>query len=159
MAQRPQMSNLNSTNTRFLFLVLFLVLNVTGCGASSVTQDAAVTAAWNALDPVTTAHNRANFELSEARLVQGKEVAQNFANERTNAYCWGTRVPANSAIDFNSQYWYVHLKRRVMTPIPVTRVSPTQPPAIPDWNIPEAFFLIDARTGQVIARRILCVVI
>lgn len=150
----------NSSNpTRSAILLTLMLLVSAGCGGTTITQDVAVTAAWNALDPVTTAHNRANFELIEARLVQGKEIAKDFANERTNSYCWGTRVPANSAIDSNSQYWYVHLKRRVMTPIPVTRVSPTQPPAIPDWNIPEAFFLIDARTGAVIARDIRCIVI
>jgi hypothetical protein len=145
---------------RLVLLVLVATLfATTACSETSVTQDAAVNAAWNALDLVTTSHNRENFQVVIAREVAGKEVAKEFANERTNSYCWGTRVPANSAIGSDTRYWYVHFKRRVMTPLLVTRVSPTQPPAIPDWNIPEAFFLIDARTGAVVARNILCVVI
>lgn len=146
-------------DTKFFLLVLVLLFALTACTDPSVTQDAAVDAAWRALDPVTASHNRANFEVSDARLAKGDDVAQRFANERVNSYCWGTRVPANAMIDYNATYWYIHLKHRAMTPIPITRVSPTQPPAIPDWNIPEAFFLIDARTGQVVARSILCVVV
>ncbi|MBI5653007.1 MAG: hypothetical protein HZC40_21550 [Chloroflexi bacterium] len=151
------MQKLKSLRSKFLILIFSLAL--AACTDSSVTQDAAVDAAWRALDPVTTAHNRANFEVGDARLIKAEEVIQRFANERMNSYCWGTRVPANATIDLGATYWYVHLKHRAMTPIPITRVSPTQPPAIPDWNIPEAFFLIDARTGNVVARAIACMMI
>jgi hypothetical protein len=142
-----------------LIVLTICLLGLPACTDTRVTQDAAVDAAWRALDPVTASHNRANFEMGDARLAKGEDVAQRFANERVNSYCWGTRVPANAMIDYNATYWYVHLKHRAMTPIPITRVSPTQPPAIPDWNIPEAFFLIDTRTAQVVARAIMCVVI
>jgi hypothetical protein len=153
------MVKLNASKFSILSMVAILLIALVGCESPTATPQSAIDAAWTALDPVTTSHNRANFEPVEVLQVTGKEVEKTFANQKTNASCWGTRVPANSSIGADTQYWFVHLAHRAMTPMPATRVSPTQPPAIPDWNIPEAFFLIDAHSGQVVARIIPCVVI
>ncbi len=144
----------------YIVLSLIVAFVLTGCTeiTSAVSQQLAIDAAWQDLDPLTTSHNRTNFETAESRRVNGSEVAERFKDSKTNAYCWGQKIPANAPVSPSTAYWYVVLRRRPMTEPPITRISPTQPPAIPDARIYEAYFLVDAMTGQVVARNIPCIV-
>ncbi len=138
-------------------LSAFALAGCTGAGETT-TQQAAIDAAWRDLDPVTASHNRANFEPVEARQITGDQSTERFKDSKTNSYCWGTKIATNDPISPTGKYWYIVLRRRPMTPLPVTRVSPTQPPAVPDANIYEAYFLVDTATGRVVARNIPCIV-
>ncbi len=143
-----------------LLLTLLALFALSGCSdiSSRVSQQLAIDAAWQDLDPITTSHNRANFEAVESRRVSGSEIAERFNADKINSYCWGAKITANAAVSPSTTYWYVVLHRRSMTELPVTRASPTDPPAIPDSRIYEAHFLVDGTTGQVVARYIPCIV-
>lgn len=160
------------------FLVLVLVL--TACGTPEPTpgvqqgQDLAVTdrgtpeptldeqqvrdLAWQALEPNTSSHDRANWEATEVRQVSGQEVAEMLAGE-TGWACPGPTPPANREIAPSGRYWLVEMKKRPATPIPRRQgeSSPTAPPLVPEPFIYQALFLVDTN-GQVVARQLVCVV-
>jgi hypothetical protein len=115
-------------------------------------------AAWEALEPNTSSHDRANWEVAEVRHVVGREVAEQFEG-RPAPGCPGPTPPANGAISPSGAYWYVHLKRRPATPVPQTgTIPPTAPPVVPEPFMYQAMFLIDPADGQVVARKLYCVI-
>jgi hypothetical protein len=114
--------------------------------------------AWEALEPNTSSHNRVNWEFAEVRQVVGREVAEQFEGKPAPG-CPGPTPPANGAIRPSGAYWYAHLKRRPATPLPQKgTVSPTAPPVVPEPFMYQALFLIDATDGQVVARKLYCVI-
>jgi len=121
-------------------------------------EQQALDAAWAALEPNTSSHSIANWQVIEVRQVAGREVAEQFAD--TTFYgCPGPKPPANEAIEPTSDYWYVDMEPRPATSVPRNRtVSPTEPPAIPEPFTRQALFLIDVADGRVVARKLFCVV-
>lgn len=114
--------------------------------------------AWQALEPNTSSHDRANWEGGEVRQVAGRDVADETDGARPGYGCPGPAPPANARIEPSGAYWYVQLKRRPATPPPdVPTLSPTAPPLVPEPFIYQAFFLIDPG-GQVVARKLYCVI-
>ncbi len=114
--------------------------------------------AWEALEPNTSSHNRANWEVAEVRHMVGREVVEQFEGKPPSG-CPGPTPPANGTISPSGAYWYVHLKRRPATPWPREgTISPTAPPAVPEPFMYQAMFLIDPAGGQVVARKLYCVI-
>lgn len=134
----------------------------TGLPASpsgGVGEQQAVDVAWTTLEPNTSSRNRANWEVVAVRRVTGQEVAQEFEGEVAPG-CWkGPTPPANSPIDPAGDYWYVEMRPLPATSVPQNRpVSPTEPPAIPEPFVRGARFLVDVASGQVVARKLHCVI-
>jgi hypothetical protein len=114
--------------------------------------------AWAALEPNTSSHDLANWEGGEVRRVEGGEVADEFDDERPGYGCPGPTPVANSRVKSDGTYWYAQIKRRPATPPPgVTPISPTAPPQVPEPFMYQAIFLIDD-SGQVVARKLYCVI-
>jgi hypothetical protein len=115
--------------------------------------------AWQALEPNTSSHNPANWDVVEVRQVSGQEIAEFFEGEPRSG-CWmGPEPPSNGEISASGSYWYIHMQPRPATPDPQKSApSPTAPPAIPEPFLRQAFLLIDGRDGQVIARKLFCVI-
>lgn len=130
-----------------------------GGGAPPMGSDRAVGIAWQALDPYSASHQLSNWQVVEARAVSGADIREQFKND-VSTYCTGPKIEHNQPIADAAQYWYVHLKPRDVTPLPVAteNYSPTAPPAIPEPSLRDASFLIDPASGQVVARSVSCVV-
>jgi hypothetical protein len=114
---------------------------------------------WDALEPNTSSHNRLNWQVVQAELVTGGSVVEHFEGEPAPG-CWsGPKPPENQEIDPINEYWYV-----LMAPLPATpdpfygTSSPTAPPLIPEPFLKQAHFLIDPNTGDILARKLICVV-
>jgi hypothetical protein len=145
----------------YLRLLSLAVLVLVACGnpPKVINEQTAVDAAWQALDPYTSSHNRAYWQATTVRLEQGANVAKEFEHNPIGSGCWGPTPTPNISISSNTTYWYVVMQKKPMTAVPKTRVSPTEPPLVPDWNIYEAHFLVDANNSQVLARSLRCIVI
>jgi hypothetical protein len=114
--------------------------------------------AWRALEPNTSSHDPANWEVLDLRQVVGREIAKDF--EGRPAYgCPGPTPVANASIAGSKTYWLVQFQKRPATPpAGATPLSPTAPPNVPEPFIYQAFFLLDPGNGQVVARRLFCVI-
>jgi hypothetical protein len=125
---------------------------------AGLTEEQARNLAWQALDPNTSSHDPANWELIDLRQVAGGEVAGEFEGRATYG-CPGPTPGPNGPIDAAATYWLVQFQKRPATPpAGATPLSPTAPPNVPEPFIYQAFFLIDPDSGQVVARRLLCVI-
>jgi hypothetical protein len=147
-----------------LFLCLFAVACASGQDSgggqgAEIGEQQAIDAAWKAFEPNTSSHRRSNWSVIEARQVRGRDVADQFAGEPAPG-CWvGPTPQPNGDIDSSETYWYVQWRARPVTPPrPTGTVPPTAPPAIPEAFVREARFLLDSRDGQVVARKIFCVI-
>ena len=128
-------------------------------GGSILPQAQVLDIVWEALDPNTSSHMRANWQVMEAQLVKGEKVAKLFEGEPVTG-CWcGPTPAANREIKPANDYWYV-----LMTPSPATpepfygTPSPTAPPLIPEPFLKQVHFLTDPGSGEIIARKLICVV-
>lgn len=116
---------------------------------------------WQALEPNTSSHNQAAWEIVVMQTRTGREVQDLFAGEPVPGGCApGPKPPANAAIVLDGSYWYVQMKPRSATPRPqpTQQFSPTAPPSVPEPFVYQADFLVEATTGQIVARKILCVI-
>ena len=116
---------------------------------------------WQALEPNTSSHSQAAWELVEAKMVEGQDVPDLFEGEPVPGGCApGPSPPENAEIALSDSYWYVQMRPRAATPkpLPTEQYSPTAPPRVPEPYLYQAHFLVDARTGQVIARKLFCVI-
>lgn len=114
---------------------------------------------WNALDPYTSSHNRPAWQVMETQFGKGESVAKVFDGEPATG-CWsGPPPPENGEINPANDYWYVLMAPYPATPEPFFGTSsPTAPPLIPEPFLKQAHFLIDPRAGDIIARKLICVV-
>jgi hypothetical protein len=129
---------------------------------ASLTEQQAIDIAWEALEPNTSSHDRAAWEVTGADRVTGREVRDLFDDEPVPGRCAPGPTPvSNQRIARDGRYWYVRLEPRPATPAPqpTEYYSPTAPANVPEPFVYEAHFLIDAGTGQVVARRLHCVII
>ncbi len=140
-----------------------LMLSISGCTTStrdqgSLTEQQAIIAAWEALEPNTTSHDQANWQASAVRLVAGQEVSSHFDGEPAPG-CLGPTPPPNGQISASRKYWYVSLQPAPATPRPwLGTPSPTAPPPIPEPFTRRAQFLLDVSNGTVVARQLACVI-
>jgi hypothetical protein len=146
-------------------LVLFvcLTLLLAACPAKIATLDEQQVAdvAWQALEPNTSSHNRAAWEVLGVKTVKGREVQDLFDGEPVPGRCApGPAPPENGMISPGSSYWHVEMRPRLATPRPqpTEQFSPTAPPSVPEPFVYQAHFLVDVSTSQVVARKLYCVI-
>ncbi len=156
------------TSVRLAFVALALALGMAACASPQIVpsqqqagpgEQQAGDLAWQALEPNTASHARANWEIVEVKQVAGRDVAAQFDGDPAPG-CWkGPTAVPNGKVDPAGAYWYVHLKPRPATSPPPQRTrSPTEPPDVPEPFMFEALFLIDAADGHVVARKLACVI-
>lgn len=147
----------------FFTLVACLTLALTACSAKAVppSQQQVVDIVWQALEPNTSSHNQSAWEIVDVQSVTGQEVQALFEGEPVPGRCApGPTPPDNATIILDGSYWYVQMQPRSATPRPqaTEQFSPTAPPNIPEPFVYQADFLVDASTGQIVARKLHCVI-
>jgi hypothetical protein len=141
-----------------LALIIIATCLLPACNKNNHTlgQQDALEIAWKTLDPNTISHNREDWEIHKAQKVYGKDVVNEFASARF-VNCPGPEIPENMPIKITSEYWYVKV---VPHPEALRAQKGTNSaelvPVVPEPNIKEATFLIDAYDGNVIARKLVC---
>lgn len=140
-----------------------LTLALTACSPKAVPLDEqqVTRIVWQALEPNTSSHNQSAWEVVSIEPVTGGEVQDQFEGEPVPGGCApGPNPPENATIAPDGSYWYVEMRPRPTTPQPQPpeQYSPTAPPLVPEPYIYQAHFLVDASTGQIIARKLLCVI-
>lgn len=149
--------------------ILFLTLTFTACSAegtsptqtNTLDRQQIVDIVWQTLEPNTSSHDQAAWEVIDVHIVLGKEVQNLFIGKPVPGGCApGPTPPDNATIGPTASYWYVQMKPRFATPQPQVEeeFSPTAPPKVPEPFLTGAHFLIDTITGRVVARRINCVI-
>jgi hypothetical protein len=115
--------------------------------------------AWVALDPFTNSHEPTNWTVVDQKQMKGNALPEVFLTERSN-YCFGSKTPPpEKALEESNNYWYLVLEPIPATESPqITKLSPTQPPDIPEPFVRRGLFLIDENTGVLVAFRLVCVV-
>ena len=142
-------------------LVLIAAISACSTNVAPLGEQQVIDIAWEALEPNTSSHDRAAWELIGADLVAGREVRDLFEGEPVPGRCApGPAPPANARIARDGSYWHVRMEPRTATPRPrpTEYYSPTAPPSVPEPFVYEANILIEAGTGQVVARRLYCVI-
>jgi len=125
----------------------------------SISQSQVIDIVWDALEPNTSSHNRSNWQVIEVELVIGEDVVMRFEEEPTTGCWFGPKPPENKEINTSKHYWYVLMIPYPATPEPFYGTpSPTAPPLIPEPFLKYAHFLVDVTSGEVMARRLICIV-
>jgi len=140
-----------------------LTLVLTACSAKVVplSEQEVVDIVWHALEPNTSSHNQAAWEIVGVQGVTGREVQDLFEGEPVPGGCApGPAPPDNATVALDGSYWYVQMRPRSATPRPqpTEQFSPTAPPSVPEPFVHQAHFLVDASTGQIVARKLHCVI-
>ncbi len=140
-----------------------LTLVLTACSAkvAPLSEQQVVDIVWQALEPNTSSHNQGAWEIVGVQAVIGREVQALFEGEPVPGGCApGPTPPDNATIALDGSYWYVQMRPRSATPRPqpTEQFSPTAPPSVPEPFVYQAHFLVDASTGQVVARKLHCVI-
>ncbi len=146
------------TRIQSISLFVLLSLNLTSCINPSprIGYDQLIDITWKALQPNTTSGNPDNWEVGEARRVIGREVVNEFVEARF-INCPGPLPPENKAIKASSEYWYIRVVPASATVVPEgTETSQIDPTQSPEPLISEVLMLIDAYSGQVVARKFTC---
>ncbi|MFN8454165.1 MAG: hypothetical protein U0401_05735 [Anaerolineae bacterium] len=143
-----------------LWRLVFLTLLFTACSgnATPLPQTQIENRVWQALEPNTSSHQQANWEVVESRAVSGGEVSERFAGKPDPGCVPGPTPSPNQSISPTATYWYVHMRPRPATPLPDKFYSPTAPPNIPEATVRQAEFLVDPNTGKIVARKFQCVI-
>ena len=116
---------------------------------------------WQALDPNTSSHNQAAWEIVGVQTVTGREIQDLFEGEPVPGDCArGPTPPDNARIALDGSYWYAQMRPHYATPRPqpTEQFSPTAPPNVPEPFLYQVHFLVDAGTGQIVARKLQCVI-
>jgi hypothetical protein len=149
--------------SRSFLLCVCLTLLLAACSGrvGTLSEQQVADIAWQALEPNTSSHNQAAWEIVSVETVTGREVQDLFEGEPVPGRCApGPTPPDNDPIAGGGSYWYVQMKPRLATPQPqpTEQFSPTAPPSVPEPFVYQAHFLLDVGTGQVVARKLYCVI-
>jgi hypothetical protein len=140
-----------------VFLALVLAACCTGYPEPVIDGTVVPDITWDALAPNTSSSDRANWEVTAAEVVKGRDVADEFEGEAWLG-CWKGPTPVpNGEIKAGTDYWYVEMQPKPATPLPGSNLSPTAPPSIPEPFLRQALFLLDF-DGKVVARKLFCVI-
>ena len=126
-----------------------------------LSEEQVIDIVWQALEPNTSSHDRSAWETVSVQTVAGRDVQDLFAGEPVPGHCVsGPTPPDNAVIAPDGSYWYVLMQPRSATsvPQPTEQYSPTAPPAVPEPFLYQAHFLVDPSTGQIVARKLYCVI-
>lgn len=120
-----------------------------------LTQERVLTIVWEDLRPLTSTQNRSNWESTQISLVSGREVVSEFS-ALPYQQCPGPALPENQPIRASSRYWLVKV-----APLPPSMMSTDGAPTLEENIVPEpliqqAYYLVDAISGEIIARRLFC---
>lgn len=143
------------------FFIACLTLTLTfSCSTMNIplSEKQVVDIVWLALEPNTSSHDRAAWEIVTVQEVTGQEIQDLF--DGAYIYCeFGPEPKNNEQISLDKSYLYIQMKPRSATPQPQPTefYSPTAPPKIPEPFIIEVHFLVDGRTGQIVARNFHCI--
>ena len=144
--------------TGLFFVLLALALAACVNQSKEIGGQQALDIIWEELKPHTSSKDRNEWEIGEVRQVSGRDVVGEFA-DASHTYCPGPVPPENQAIQASGEYWFILVRPHPATPIPQERTpSPTEPPLIPEPFVREASFLVDKYEGQIVARKLVCVV-
>ncbi len=154
---------MNKSLSRFIIAVVGLTLALIACSPRTAVlgKQQAVDIVWQALEPNTSSHTQAAWQVVRVQSVTGRDIQDLFKGPPVLAGCVpGPTPPENAPLALDSAYWYVQMKPRQVTPRPqpTERYSPTAPPSVPEPFVFEAHFIVDARTGRIAARKLLCVI-
>ncbi len=142
-------------------LILLLLLPACTAPATPSAESQIVESAWQDFIPFTSSRNRANWDVKEVRQVKGSDVAKRYGDRNPFACIGGKRdgkPPDNEPVDANETYWQAILSPKPATAIPRTRLSPTEPPAIPEPHLRDAYYLFHPRDLRIVARAFTCVI-
>lgn len=120
-----------------------------------LTQEQVLNIIWDDFSPSTSSQDRNNWEHISFSLVNGREVVGEFSTV-PNSQCPGPALPENKAIRATSQYWFVKV-----APSEISYKNADASPTVSEHIIPEpliqqASFLVDAISGEIVARRFFC---
>jgi hypothetical protein len=140
-----------------------LTLALTACSARAVplSEQQVIDNAWQALKPNTSSRNQSAWEIVGVKSATGREVQDLFEGEPVPGRCApGPTPPDNATIILDDSYWHVQMKPYSATPRsqPTEQFSATAPPKVPEPFVYQADFLVDASTGQIVARKLHCVI-
>ena len=157
------MESVNKSLSRFTIAVVGLTLALIACSIKTavVGEQQVVDIVWQALEPNTSSHTRAAWEVVRVQSVTGRDIQDLFKGPPVLGSCVpGPIPPENAPLTLDSTYWYVQMRPRQVTPRPwpTEQYSPTRPPDIPEPFVYEARFVVDARTGRIAARKLMCVI-
>lgn len=141
--------------TTAIWLILSLALAACIEQPKRLSQDQILDLVWTDFRPSTSSQNRSNWDNIEVSLVSGREVVREFSAVPISR-CPGPPLPENKAIRASSQYWMVKVMPKPIDLI-VSAASPTVDKVIvPEPLIESASYLVDAATGEIVARRYYC---
>jgi hypothetical protein len=151
-----------SDTIRSHILTACFILALTACSvtAPALTEAQAAALAWQALDARTSSHSLSNWEVLELRRVTGQEITATFAGKPDAGCALGPPAPDNGTIARQDTYWYIQMAPRPATPMPqaAKNFSPTAPPSVPEPFMYQAHFLINLTSGEIVARKLYCVI-
>ena len=125
----------------------------------TINQLQAIDNVWVALEPNTSSHNRSNWQVEEAQLVPGESVSEHFEGEPAPDCWFGPEPVKNKIVSSTKTYWFVLMTPNPVTPVPsYSTPSPTAPPQIPEPFLKYAYFLVDSESGEIMARKLICVI-
>ena len=157
------MESVNKSLSRFIIAVVGLTLALTACSTKTAVlgKQQVVDIVWRALEPNTSSHTQAAWEVVRVQSVTGQDIQDLFKGPPVPGSCVpGPTPPENAPLALDSAYWYVQMRPRQVTPRPqpTEQYSPTAPPDVPEPFVYEARFIVDARTGRIAARKLMCVI-
>jgi hypothetical protein len=144
-----------------LFLSLSILLLLGGSLAACVdrpkrmSQEQILDILWDDFRPNTSSQNRSNWDNTQLSLVSGREVVNEFSAVPISQ-CPGPALPENKAIRASSQYWFVKVAPKEFSQTAAASAPTADEKIIPEPLIQHASYLIDAITGDIIARRFFC---
>ena len=125
----------------------------------SISQSQVIDIVWDAFEPNTSSHSQSNWHVIEVEIVTGEDVIDRFEGESISGCWFGPKPPENKEINLSKHYWYILMIPYPATPEPFYgTASSTAPPLIPEPFLKYAHFLVDVNSGEVIARRLICIV-
>ena len=146
---------------RLCLISISLVLITTACENQDVQtkKGQAIDTAWKTLKPYTSSGNFSNWEVNKSKLVSGGETGSLFEGDPAPG-CWkGPASTNDKPVSASESYWLIQMNPKPATPKAQDRTpSPTEPPFIPEPFVREASFLIDTTTGEVLRRKLYCVI-
>jgi len=122
-------------------------------------EELVLDAVWTALEPNTASHDRGNWDVVEIYQIKGRQVDNRFEGEPAPG-CWsGPQPPENGDVKPGRTYWLVQMIPKPAAPVPGQGTpSPTAPPNIPEPFLRAAHFLVDSQSGNIAARKLLCII-
>jgi hypothetical protein len=150
--------------SRLVTMLTGLIVALSACSTNTFSpgEQQVIDIVWGALEPNTSSHDQAAWEIVDMQTVKGREVRDLFEGEPVPGNCApGPTPPDNAQIAPVGSFWYVQMRPRFATPQPQPeeQFSPIAPSKVPEPFATQAHFLIDSITGKVVARKLQCVII